>query len=206
MKNFKLSNFMVSALALFLLLACSQNNIKLEKFDANKTLQLSEKTDFIHSIIRLHGKLAPKATQETKFQSSFDSFYLKEEKRIELVYFVKKHTDDFSYALTYRVMPSIKLKKAATAIRFKTDVNGEITHYEEVFRTWKMEEKELKTKGDKLFTLLLEGKDLTPFYNQNSGTEEWIEFPDEYVRFDIQKRTWVSSLDDPLKDYYNMKD
>jgi hypothetical protein len=47
-------------------------------------------------------------------------------------------------------------------------------------------------KGQMLFVKMIQGKDLSPYYPQNSGKEEYIEFPDEMVKFDTDKRRWLT--------------
>ena len=64
-----------------------------------------------------------------------------------------------------------------------------------------MTEDELAIKGEFLFDLLVKGKDLSPYFPQNSGKEEYIEFPDEHTYYDTINRVWVSDLIDPLSSY-----
>ena len=104
-----------------------------------------------------------------------------------------------------RIAPSLHEKKVAIAGNIRYDENANIESIEEIFRTWKMLVPELKEKSDMLFQLLLDGKDLSPYYTENSKGVEYIEFPSEHVKYDTEKRLWVSDLDDPLEEYYNMK-
>jgi hypothetical protein len=79
----------------------------------------------------------------------------------------------------------------AVAGRLKFDDNDSLIHYEEIYRTWKMLPDELEKKNDLLFSMLLKGEDLSPYYNHNSGDEEWIEFPDKNIHFDTNLRKWI---------------
>jgi len=94
----------------------------------------------------------------------------------------------------------MQVKRVGTGVclRFEGD---SITYYNEVFRTWKMPEEELAEKGGLLFSKMVRGEDLTPYYNANSGKEEYIEFPDDQVRFDTLRRVWVSAQGDLLEEY-----
>jgi hypothetical protein len=173
--------------ATILLLAC-QDSPKGQKPDAETAQRLLEK------IIRYTGHLPKKATHETKFDTTFNAFYAQElnKHRIDL-YYRNERTGD-TYLLVSRIAPSLTVKRVATGIHMRLD-GDTITYYNEVFRTWKMPEPELAEKGGMLFEKMVCGKDLSPYYPQNSGNEEYIEFPDPYTHFDVEKRHWVSSLE-----------
>jgi hypothetical protein len=98
--------------------------------------------------------------------------------------------EDYEYVLTSRIAPSLKEKKIAIGVKMQRNANGDLTYYEEVFRTWKFEIPEMQVKGLMLFDKMVKGEDLSPYYPQNSGKEEFIEFPDEKVTFDIEERRW----------------
>lgn len=153
------------------------------------------------SIIRYTAKLPPKgATHENKFDPKFDEHYQKqiEEHRIDL-YHRDSSTMDV-YLLVSRIAPSMTVKRVGTGVHLRMSGDS-ITYYNEVFRTWKMPEETLAQKGALLFSKMVRSEDLTPYYNANSGKEEYIEFPDDNVRFDTEKRVWVSGLGDLLEDY-----
>jgi hypothetical protein len=151
----------------------------------------------LKSIIRYAGKLPPKgANHDNKFDPKFDEYYekLAQQHRIDL-YHQDSKTGDL-YLLVSRIAPSLQVKRVATGIHLRM-AGDSITYYNEVFRTWKMPEAELAEKGAMLFAKMVKGEDLNPYYPQNSGKEEYIEFPDSKVRFDTQKRRWIVEGDDP---------
>jgi hypothetical protein len=49
----------------------------------------------------------------------------------------------------------------------------------------------LKEKSLMLFSKMVLGGDLSPYYPQNSAKEEFIEFPDGFVVYDVGERKWV---------------
>ena len=71
-------------------------------------------------------------------------------------------------------------------------VNDSIVYYEEICRTWKMEEDELKTKTAMLFNMVINEEDLSPYLTKNSSPEFYIEFPDDINFFDVNERIWKS--------------
>ncbi len=55
-----------------------------------------------------------------------------------------------------------------------------------------MEIPELKTKSKQLFIDFIDGKDLSQFYTKNSKGEFFIEFPDDYTKYDTESRKWIT--------------
>jgi hypothetical protein len=161
--------------------------------------------ELLRRIIRYVGKLPPRATHETKFASRFDEYYteLAERHRIDLYY--QDEASQQGYLLVSRIAPSLYVKRVATGIRLQL-TGDSLAYYEEVFRTWKMPEEELAEKGGMLFTKMVKGEDLSPYYPQNSGQEEFIEFPDENTYYDAGKRVWVMKQPDVLEPYYELKE
>lgn len=72
--------------------------------------------------------------------------------------------------------------------------NGDFLYFEESFRTWKMDPDRLEMISVTLFEKLVSGEDLTVFYPENSGDEEFIEFPNSNTWYNAEKRKWETSL------------
>lgn len=185
-------------------LACKEQKKSILQ-PASEMLSADSIEQFKYKIIRYAGKLPGKADHKTKFDTIFDSHYINLAKQHDLVYYVPDKNSNSAKFMITRIAPSLYEKKVAFAGKVGFDSEGKIIFYEEVFRTWKMPLPELKEKSDLLFGLYLDGKDLTPYYTVNSKGVEYIEFPDEHVRYDTLQKLWVSDLDDPLEPYYDMK-
>lgn len=175
--------------------ACTQQELTTE-FKADQQLLLQEKEEFIYSIIHHMGRLAPKSDHQNKFSNEFDSHYQKLTGEYALEFYHKKEETGDIYFLATTIAPSLFQKKTATAGIVRYDESGDIDYYEEIFRTWKMEENELLAKSEILFNNLLRGEDLSRYYPENSGEEEYIEFPNEFVYFDVDQKKWVHTLFD----------
>jgi hypothetical protein len=184
--------------SLFIVLLSCQKATETVQVEPSNYLTVQEQEAFKYSIIRYFDKLPKKVTHNTKFDTLYDSIYQVKTTRTDLYYYYPSQ-DGFTYFAVTRIAPSMKLKKVATLGRLKTDENKQITHYEEIARTWKMEEIELKEKTEMLFRKMITGEDLSPYYTVNSKPELIIEFPDENNWFDLEKRRWVSSLDEYLE-------
>jgi hypothetical protein len=64
-----------------------------------------------------------------------------------------------------------------------------LVYYNELFRTFKMKDEELKEKSTFLFDRMVKGEVLTIFERAKSQ-EEYIEFPDQINYYDAQERQW----------------
>ncbi len=178
-----------------LLTACNQNA---EYIDADVIFTPEQQHDLIYSIIRYSGHIPPKANHQTKFEDQFDEHYQKLAARHKLELIHHNDRGEIFFLMT-RPAPSLHGHQVAIAGKaFYPNFSGSFVDpdlYEEYFRTWKMERNELQYKSEKLFRKLIRGEDLTPYYSENSGEEEYIEFPNKHTRFDPEKRIWISDLE-----------
>ena len=177
-----------SAFLLFLFLGLLASCNPAAKYAPSKNLSEEQQRSLIYTTIRYMGHLPKKGTHETKFDTVFDEYYSK----LAMDYTLEAYAEEkgFEYFLASRIAPSLKVKKVAIGVKLKRDTQGNLTFYEEVFRTWKFEEQEMLEKGLMLFDKMVKGQDLSPYYPQNSGKEEYIEFPDERTYYDTQERIW----------------
>lgn len=180
-----------------LLLSCQKQPLNITP---DFYLSAEETENFKYDIIRYTVKMPKKATSETKFSEEFDEQYKQKAQNSDLIFYYVNpdNTNESFFALTY-IVPSLYGKKVAAVGRVVKDDTGNIVEYEEVFRTWKMEEEELREKTRLLFEKYLQGKDLSPYYTKNSKGEFYIEFPDDNTSFDIKTKQWISSNPIPIE-------
>jgi hypothetical protein len=181
-------------------IGCSSGNENLE-LNPSAYLSQEEQSEFMYSISRYICHLPKKATYDNRFDAKYDSVYRAEVSRHSLVFYYHEPKTGIMYFATKRIAPSLKVKYVLTAGKFKPGEGDPLNDYEEVFRTWKMEEPELIEKSQLLFTKMVNGEDLTPFYSENSNGVEYIEFPDKEVSYNKEHRKWVTTRDDILKPY-----
>lgn len=144
----------------------------------------------LEAIIRYVGYMPQKANYDTRFDVQHDTFYMAQVEKHKVDLYYKDPQKGDVYLLVSRIAPSLTVKRVGIGIRMRMEGDS-LIYYEEVFRTWKMPEEELEEKGSLLFTLMAKGKDLSPYYPQNSR-EEYIEFPDQYTRYSAEKNRWIS--------------
>lgn len=139
-------------------------------------------------IIRYIGRAPENLTLPERFYKGYDDHY-KEQMSIHRLdaYYIDGHTHFF---LISRKAPSLVDKRVATGGKMTLNDKGELTDYEEVFRTWKMTDSLQIKKSIFLFDKMVKGENLDPYLTKNSTPEEYIEFPDDYTYFDKVDRIW----------------
>lgn len=167
-------------------------------------LPLQEKTELRKKLIRYIGRKPEDASNENKFESYFDSHFENEQRGYDLEYYHKSN-DGKIYFLFTRIAPSNILKKVGIAGFVKFNKTGKIIELAEVFRTWKQEPQKLKEVNNLLFTKMINGENLSPYYTENSTDIEYIEFPNKEVWYDKPTRTWKTSRFDPLEEFQQKK-
>ncbi|WP_154658353.1 hypothetical protein [Eisenibacter elegans] len=177
----------VFVLLLGWLTACTNNpSTKPEKY-----LNKEQQTELLTQIVRYNAKPPKRVTHEQKFDSRYDEYYAEQLTRFKLEHlYIDPKTKQY-YFVVSRPAPSFKVKRVATGGILSLDTNGKIMAYEEVFRTFKMEEPELAKKAKTLFLELLNTGNVDKYMPENT-TEEFIEFPDRNNVFDKEKKHWVT--------------
>jgi hypothetical protein len=161
--------------------------------DPKHYLNSQEQSDFKYSIVRYIDDLARNASPATNFDTLYNSEYKTRAEKLDLLFYYKDSITNTAYYAVSKIAPSIKLKKVATVGQLKYGSDGKLVHYEEAFRTWKMEPKELEEKTQLLFRKYINNEDLSSYYTANSNPEYYIEFPDEITTYDTLSRSWKTS-------------
>lgn len=168
-----------------LVLACQQKNLDtnpLHHLNTQEILSLKEQT------VRYFERLPTKATEQNKFDTIFNEYYSQKAKEADVLQYFKNENGEEFFAVS-KIAPSIKLKKVATIIQIKREMDSVIL-YKEILRTWKMEVPELQEKTKVLFDLAIQNKSFEKYLTKNSQPEFWIEFPDDHTYFDDKSRSW----------------
>lgn len=188
-------------LALFFLFFCVVSCNPSSKYKPDGSLSKEQQEEFKYEIIRFAGKLAKRATHETKFNAEFDELYQKAAKSMNLDKYFVNDKDGYIYFEVSRIAPSNYERYVATGGRLKKDNEGNIVDYEEIYRTWKMSREDLAKKTPTYFEYMINGKDLSEFYTVNIGNTENIEFPDYQSFFNKELRRWELKLPDSVVHY-----
>lgn len=154
------------------------------------SLSDAEKNAALWEMVHYAAKLAPGATQETKFESQHDEYYrsvVADYKWLQL----EPKDDEQYYFLLSRPARSVTpmVEGIGGVFQYKNDT---LASYEEIFRMWKMPEEDLAVRGKEMFDRMVAGKDLSMYYSKFSG-DKYIEFPNENVHFDKDARVWKAN-------------
>ena len=152
-------------------------------------LTTDEQDERMSQIIRYMGRAPEGLSMEERFYKAYDDHYREQQNLHRLdAYYIgedKKH-----YFLVSRVAPSLTKKRVAFGGALQVDQAGQLTMYEEVFRTWKMSPDTLATRSMFLFDKMAQGEKLDAWYSGKSRNTDYIEFPDDLTYFDIGSRSW----------------
>ena len=171
-----------------LLISCGRTEILGGKPDNAKSAKL------LSLVIRYVAPLPPNTSDSLKWNAVYDSYYKAQMDAHRVDWYYQNPDTGQEYLLVSRIAPSLQVKRVATGIVLKME-NNTLVSYRELFRTWKMPEPELAKKGKLLFHIMASGGDLSPYYRENSGDEEYIEFPDPNTSYNEKERRWESRLE-----------
>ena len=164
--------------------ACNSNR----DYKPESHLSIEEMDKVMTAVIRYLGKPPENVNETEKFDSKYDRHYqeLASRHRVDKYFIDGK---GYHYFLISRPAPSLFDKRVATGGMMKFSDDWKLTEYEEIFRTWKMKEDNLKEKGLILFDGMVKHESLLP-YQAPVATEEYIEFPDTRTYYDKASRSW----------------
>lgn len=157
------------------------------KFDPDASLNPREKDELMMKIIRYVAKAPENVSATEKFKSDYDAYYQERASQCFLEQYYA--TDKTAYFLVSQPAPSITEKRHATGGKIIFNDDGSIQEFEEVFRTWKMVPDTLKKRSYFLFSRMVKGETLDPFYAKKTG-DQYIEFPDDNTYYDKASRSW----------------
>jgi len=150
----------------------------------------------IQKFVRYAVKLPPASSRSTMFDPEFNEYYERAARELNLVYLNEQPGGGY-YFLFSRPARSINPMYEGVGGWLQLNDKDSLVEYEEVFRTWKMEEKDLRSRGKFLFERMKKGEDLTPFYSKLAG-DKYIEFPDDRYHFDKNERKWIDVSGDTI--------
>jgi hypothetical protein len=178
---------LIKVMGLFLCMAAMASCKK--GYGPAEHLSAEDQYNQVYKVMRYMGRAPENVTFEERFYKGYDKHFHEQATQHRLdAYFISD--DDTHYFLISRRAPSLVDKRVATGGKMKLDAEGNLLEYEEVFRTWKMADKDLANKGVMLFDLMVKGQSLEPYLTKNSWPEEYIEFPDDRTYFDVTARVW----------------
>ncbi len=187
------------------LISCDVKELNKVEVNYNQIdeLEAAQKRTFTQKLIRYIGRKPEDASHENKFHAYFDDFYENQVNQHDLVAYSQK--GDTTFFVFTRIAPSVHLKKVAIGGYVQWQDNESILSIEEVFRTWKLVPDTLQQRIDLLFSKMVNGESLAPYYTENIGNTEYIEFPNNEVWYDKKLQRWMSDREDVLSTFVQAK-
>jgi hypothetical protein len=175
--------FLIITILTFLI-SCAR---KPEDYRPDSCLSKERQMRLLAQVVRYANKLAPEATNATKFDVAFNWYYDRAVAESRILYC--SPGDSMFQLLMVKKARSITPMEEGIALKIKLNENDSITYYEEVFRMWKMPSDTLRNRGKFLFNRMVNKEDLSIYYS-TFQKDRFIEFPNERFSFDVEKRRW----------------
>jgi hypothetical protein len=176
MKNTVLTTFIVISI-----LSCQSRNAKF-----NIHLSDNQKDSLLTNIVTYIYTLAPKATSETKFDTQFRNFYVKNSSKFTLEN-LQKTPDGWYYFLVIRPVAGGTLFKRGVLGKFKLKEGSWMpTEFEEIANTPHLKEGIVQERSNYLFQELVKNGNL----DKQIPMKHYVEWPDKHLAYDKNLHEW----------------
>jgi hypothetical protein len=166
-----------------LLTACNSKKHKLSDY-----FTVNQQYILLTNIITYIYIPAPKATNETKFEPQFRSFYTKNITRFNLQNYYKAK-DGWHYFLIIRPVAGGSLFKRGVLGKFKLNENSLMpTEFEEVANTPHLKEGIVQERSEYLFQELIKNGNL----DKQIPMKQYIEWPDAHLVYNKKQQEWIT--------------
>lgn len=150
----------------------------------------SDRDTLLTNIISIISEKAHYATDSTKYQARFRAEYVS---RLPLFQFVKLTKDTsgiYTYLISRPVAGRKDLRRGVVGTFTLKSNSMEIDQFEEVVNTPHFDEKTVEVRGGFLFREFVKKGSLNEFLSM----KHYVEWPDATLKYDKQKRAWVSTI------------
>lgn len=130
------------------------------------------------------GRKPPLATAETRFDPEFRGYYQAYAGEFEIIYYFVQDSGTHWYYLI-RPARSLHGNRRGVGGMFRLE-NGRISGFEELFNTPVMDEDRIRLTGLELFEEMLQTGHVERFLRNS----QYIEWPDERLKYDKEKFEW----------------
>lgn len=150
----------------------------------------SDRDTLLTNIISIISEKALYASDSTKFQAKFRTEYVSRLPLFQLVKLTKDTSGIYTYLISRPVAGRKDLRRGVLGT-FTLKANSlEIDQFEEVVNTPHFDQKTVEERGGFLFRELVKKGSLNEFLSM----KHYVEWPDATLKYDKQKRAWVSTI------------
>ena len=150
----------------------------------------SERDTLLTNIISIISEKALYATDSTKYQARFRAEYINRLPFFRFVHLTKDTSGVYTYLISRPVAGLKDLRRGVIGTFTLKPNSTEIDQFEEVANTPHFDEETVKERGGFLFRELAKTGSLTKYFSM----KHYVEWPDSTLKYDKQKRTWVSTI------------
>ena len=150
----------------------------------------SERDTLLTNIITIISEKALYASDSTKYQAQFRAEYVKRLPIFEFVQLTKDTSGIFTYLISRPVAGRKDLRRGVVGTFTLKPNSLDIDQFEEVANTPHFDEETVKERGAFLFHELVK----TGSLKQYIAMKHYVEWPDATLKYDKQKRAWVSTI------------
>jgi hypothetical protein len=150
----------------------------------------SERDTLLTNIITIISEKALYASDSTKYQAQFRAEYVKRLPIFEFVQLTKDTSGIFTYLISRPVAGRKDLRRGVVGTFTLKPNSLDIDQFEEVANTPHFDEETVKERGAFLFHELVK----TGSLKQYIAMKHYVEWPDPTLKYDKQKRAWVSTI------------
>jgi hypothetical protein len=150
----------------------------------------SERDTLLTNIITIISEKALYASDSTKYQAQFRAEYVKRLPMFEFVQLTKDTSGIFTYLINRPVAGRKDLRRGVVGTFTLKPNSLDIDQFEEVANTPHFDEETVKERGAFLFHELVK----TGSLKQYIAMKHYVEWPDATLKYDKQKRAWVSTI------------
>jgi hypothetical protein len=159
-----------------------------KKYETNVYFSDIQEDSLLTNIVTYLYIPAPEATNETKFQPHYRSFYTKNLSSFNLQNYFQSQ-DGWNYFFLIRPVGGSPKFRRGVLGKFRLKVNSLMpTEFEEVANTPHLSEELVKERGKYLFQELIKNGNL----DKQIPMKQYIEWPDENLNYDKKTNQWIT--------------
>ncbi len=181
MRRYITSVILISSLSI-ILINCKGSSGTYDPYNYYTT---DKKDTLLVNIVTYIGKKPRLADHQTRHNQEHRKFYTQQSQDYKLVYYYI--TDDSThYYYIIRPARSPRGNTRGVGGRFRMKESMKLYDFEELFNTPVLDEQELMEIGETLFTEMVNSGNINHYH----GNKEFIEWPDERLKYDKIKNEW----------------
>lgn len=166
-----------------ILLACQKEPC--HQYSYERSFDKTFRDSLLIDLVTLIGRRPEGVAPDSRFDKQYRQFYIAQSVNFHVLFFHKGRNDTCYYYLL-RDARSLHGRRRAVGGKFILDKHGGFKYFEETFNTRVLDPQILKEKGCILFTDWMKTGDISKYLSDR----EFIEWPDDRVKYDTQKREW----------------